>query len=122
MISDETYVTIRESCNFKSSDTWKNQTCCDSVDEVFSQYGKIDIYSIYTSVCFASTARSSNDQIQSLQERRVMKYKRSSKMVSKYTHIYKKSGNDKKYQLISFNQNHNYNSQDLPYHFGIIFE
>ncbi|XP_054803197.1 serine carboxypeptidase-like 31 isoform X1 [Prosopis cineraria] len=78
VVSDETYRTIRESCDFKSSDPWKNQTCCDAVDEVFSQYGKIDIYSIYTSVCFASTARS-NDQ--SLRGRRVMKYKRSSKMM-----------------------------------------
>ncbi|XP_028775540.1 serine carboxypeptidase-like 31 [Neltuma alba] len=80
VVSDETYVLIRESCDFKSSDPWKNKTCCDAVDEVFSQYGKIDIYSIYTSVCFASTARSNDDQ--SLQGRqRVMKYKRSSKMM-----------------------------------------
>lgn len=78
VISDETYRTIRENCDFKSSNPWSNRTCSDSVDEVLNQYNHIDIYSLYTSVCFASTARS-NDQ-SSMQA--LMNYKRSSTMVS----------------------------------------
>ncbi|KAE8716947.1 Serine carboxypeptidase-like 31 [Hibiscus syriacus] len=56
VISDETHKIIRESCDFKSNDTWSNKTCSQSVDEVFKQYKEIDIYSLYTPVCIADTA------------------------------------------------------------------
>lgn len=58
VISDETHRAISENCDFNSSNTWSNQICNESVAEMFKQYHKIDIYSLYTSVCFASTARS----------------------------------------------------------------
>ena len=74
VISDETYKTIRRSCDFKSSDPWSNKYCTDGVDEVLKQYNEIDIYSLYTSVCFASTARSNDQPMQTVM-------KRSSKMV-----------------------------------------
>ncbi|OIW10424.1 hypothetical protein TanjilG_24984 [Lupinus angustifolius] len=61
VISDETHKTIRRSCDFNSSDPWINEDCSQGVGEVLKQYREIDIYSLYTSVCFASTA-SSNDQ------------------------------------------------------------
>ncbi|KAK7252180.1 hypothetical protein RIF29_35957 [Crotalaria pallida] len=61
VISDQTHKTIRRSCDFNSSNPWSNEDCNQSVAEVFRQYKKIDIYSLYTSVCFASTA-SSDDQ------------------------------------------------------------
>ncbi|XP_057739537.1 serine carboxypeptidase-like 31 [Arachis stenosperma] len=60
VISDETYKTIRRSCNF--SDPYKNKDCGDGLDELYKQYDQIDIYSLYTSVCFATTALS-NHQI-----------------------------------------------------------
>ncbi|XP_057725876.1 serine carboxypeptidase-like 31 [Arachis stenosperma] len=59
IISDETHKTIKTSCDFNSSDPWRNQDCSEAVDEVLKQYREIDIYSLYTSTCFASTARSS---------------------------------------------------------------
>jgi serine carboxypeptidase-like clade 2 len=60
VISDETYKKIRRNCDFNSSDPWKNEECTQGVDEVLKQYNEIDIYSLYTSVCFASTARSND--------------------------------------------------------------
>uniref|UniRef100_A0A0R0GXD8 Carboxypeptidase n=1 Tax=Glycine max TaxID=3847 RepID=A0A0R0GXD8_SOYBN len=74
VISDETHQTIKTSCDFNSTDPWHNEDCSQAVDEVLKQYNEIDIYSLYTSVCFASTA-SSNDQ--SMQT----STKRSSKMM-----------------------------------------
>ncbi|KAI9121190.1 hypothetical protein K1719_008223 [Acacia pycnantha] len=79
VISDELHREIRESCDFKSSDPWKNQTCCDAVDELLAQYHKIDMYSLYTPVCFASTASSSNNNQYSTQG--FMSYKRTVKMI-----------------------------------------
>ncbi|KAJ1434773.1 Serine carboxypeptidase, serine active site [Sesbania bispinosa] len=79
VISDETYRTIRKSCDFNSSDPWSDKDCGDGVDEVLKQYNEIDIYSLYTSVCFASTARS-NDQPMP------MVMKRSSNMVNTKDH------------------------------------
>jgi len=75
VISDETHKTIKTSCDFNSSDPWKNEDCDHAVDEVLKQYNEIDIYSLYTSVCFASTARSNGQSMQT-------STKRSSKMVS----------------------------------------
>ncbi|PWA63995.1 serine carboxypeptidase-like 32 [Artemisia annua] len=51
VISDETYRTIRESCDFNSNDTWSNDNCSEAVDQVWTNYDKIDIYSLYTSAC-----------------------------------------------------------------------
>ena len=42
------------SCDFNSSDSWKNEECTKGVDEVLKQYNEIDIYSLHTSVCFAT--------------------------------------------------------------------
>lgn len=75
VISDETYKTIKASCDFNSSDPWSNKDCSQGVDEVLKQYNEIDIYSLYTSTCFASTARSNDRSMQ-------MVMLRSSKMVS----------------------------------------
>jgi len=75
VISDETYKTIKASCDFNSSDPWSNKDCSEGVDEVLKQYNEIDIYSLYTSTCFASTARSNDPSMQ-------MVMLRSSKMVS----------------------------------------
>lgn len=58
VISDETHNTIRESCDFYSNNTWSNKDCSQAVDEVLKQYNEIDIYSLYTSVCIASSAAS----------------------------------------------------------------
>lgn len=74
VISDETHKTIKTSCDFNSSDPWKNEDCDQAVDEVLKQYNEIDIYSLYTSVCFASTARSNGHSMQT-------STKRSSKMM-----------------------------------------
>ncbi|CAJ2678472.1 unnamed protein product [Trifolium pratense] len=76
VISDETHKTIKKSCDFNSSDPWKNEDCDQAVDEVLKQYHEIDIYSLYTSVCFASTARSNGQTMQT-------STKRSSKSSSK---------------------------------------
>lgn len=78
VISDETHREIRESCDFKSSNPWINQTCCDAVDELLAQYHKIDMYSLYTPVCFATAAQSSNQYA----TQGLMSYKRTMKMVS----------------------------------------
>ena len=75
VISDETYKAIKASCDFNSSDPWRNKDCNQGIDEVLKQYNEIDIYSLYTSVCFASTARSNDQSMQ-------MVMLRSSKMVS----------------------------------------
>ncbi|BAT87042.1 hypothetical protein LR48_Vigan09g247900 [Vigna angularis] len=74
VISDETYKTIKASCDFNSSDPWSNKDCSQGVDEVLKQYNEIDIYSLYTSTCFASTARSNDPSMQ-------MVMLRSSKMM-----------------------------------------
>ncbi|KAK2383046.1 serine carboxypeptidase [Trifolium repens] len=76
VISDETHKTIKTSCDFNSSDPWKNEDCDQAVDEVLKQYHEIDIYSLYTSVCFASTARSNGQTMHT-------STKRSSKSSSK---------------------------------------
>ncbi|MED6130854.1 Serine carboxypeptidase-like 31 [Stylosanthes scabra] len=57
VISDETYKKLRTSCDFNSRSEG-NKDCYDGYDEMYKQYDEIDIYSLYTSVCFAS----SNDQ------------------------------------------------------------
>ncbi|GJW86821.1 serine carboxypeptidase-like protein 31 [Tanacetum coccineum] len=56
VISDQTYKTVRESCDFNSNDTWSNDHCSDAVDEVLKNYNKIDMYSLYTSVCLGDLA------------------------------------------------------------------
>lgn len=58
IVSDETYKTIVESCDFKSNDTWSSEICSQGVDEVLKQYHEIDIYSLYTPVCIRDTAAS----------------------------------------------------------------
>ncbi|KAJ6935411.1 serine carboxypeptidase-like 31 [Populus alba x Populus x berolinensis] len=58
VISDETHKIIRESCNFDSNDTWSNDDCTESVDELIKQYKEIDIFSLYTSVCIDDSASS----------------------------------------------------------------
>ncbi|KAE8719832.1 Serine carboxypeptidase-like 31 [Hibiscus syriacus] len=63
VISDETQKIIRESCDFKSNDTWSNKTCSQGVDEVLKQYKEIDIYSLYTPVCIADTAAKDDTSI-----------------------------------------------------------
>ncbi|KAI4296665.1 hypothetical protein L6164_036606 [Bauhinia variegata] len=72
VVSDETHKIIRQSCDFNSSDPWRNKDCTQAVDEVLKQYKEIDIYSLYTSVCFASTANANDNSMQ---------MKRSSKMM-----------------------------------------
>ncbi|KAK7368976.1 hypothetical protein VNO80_11009 [Phaseolus coccineus] len=64
VISDETHKIIKTSCDFNSTDPWRNEDCSQAVDEVLKQYNEIDIYSLYTSVCFASTARSDDQSMQ----------------------------------------------------------
>ncbi|MED6182715.1 Serine carboxypeptidase-like 31 [Stylosanthes scabra] len=76
VISDETHTTIKTSCDFNSTDPWSNQDCSDAVDEVLKQYKEIDIYSLYTSTCFASTARSNTNSHH--QQQTFMANKRSS--------------------------------------------
>ncbi|GJX75023.1 serine carboxypeptidase-like protein 31 [Tanacetum coccineum] len=56
VISDETYRTIRESCDFNSNDTWSNDNCSEAVDQVWTNYDKIDIFSLYTSPCIRDSA------------------------------------------------------------------
>ncbi|PWA47805.1 serine carboxypeptidase-like 32 [Artemisia annua] len=60
VISDQTYKTVRESCDFNSNDTWSNDHCSDAVDEVLENYNKIDMYSLYTSVCLGDLANAEN--------------------------------------------------------------
>ncbi|XP_058730873.1 serine carboxypeptidase-like 31 [Vicia villosa] len=69
VISDETHKTIKRSCDFNSSDPWKNEECDQAVDEVLKQYHEIDIYSLYTSVCFATTAGSNDQSMQTFTKR-----------------------------------------------------
>ncbi|GAU31478.1 hypothetical protein TSUD_386420 [Trifolium subterraneum] len=47
VISDETYKKIRRSCDFNSSDPWKNEECTQGVNEVLKQYNEIDINDIF---------------------------------------------------------------------------
>lgn len=75
VISDETHNTIRESCDFYSNNTWSNKDCSQAVDEVLKQYNEIDIFSLYTSVCIASSAASKDKLLKIM-------YKSTSKMVS----------------------------------------
>lgn len=51
IVSEETHKTILQNCDFKRNDTWDNKKCTNAVDEVFTQYKVIDIYSIYTPAC-----------------------------------------------------------------------
>ena len=81
VISDETHQTIKTSCDFNSTDPWHNEDCSQAVDEVLKQYNEIDIYSLYTSVCFASTA-SSNDQSMQTSTKRSSKMVREEKLLS----------------------------------------
>ncbi|EEF40892.1 serine carboxypeptidase-like 31 isoform X2 [Ricinus communis] len=64
VISDETHKIIRKSCNFNSNDTWNNDDCNRSVEELFRQYNEIDIYSLYTSVCIGDSASSDDKSMQ----------------------------------------------------------
>jgi len=45
------------SCDFNSSDSWKNEECTKGVDEVLKQYNEIDIYSLLLFIqdCFCSS-------------------------------------------------------------------
>ncbi|CAN1854317.1 Serine carboxypeptidase-like 31 [Linum perenne] len=74
VISDETHRIISQSCNFSSDDTWSNNDCSDSVDELLRQYKEIDIYSLYTSVCVGDSASSDEKSTQVM-------FKRGSKMM-----------------------------------------
>lgn len=76
VISDQTYKTVRESCDFNSNDTWSNDHCSDAVDEVLKNYNKIDMYSLYTSVCLGDLANAEN------KSKQVVFKKSTSKMVS----------------------------------------
>lgn len=80
VISDETHQTIKTSCDFNSSNPWHNEDCSEAVDEVLKQYHEIDMYSLYTSLCFASTANSNGQSMQT-------SMKRSSTMVSQKNNI-----------------------------------
>ncbi|KVI00969.1 Peptidase S10, serine carboxypeptidase [Cynara cardunculus var. scolymus] len=60
VVSDETHKTVRDSCDFNSNNTWSNEDCSQAVDEVLRQYKEIDIYSLYTSVCFSNSAFAEN--------------------------------------------------------------
>ncbi|XP_068645007.1 serine carboxypeptidase-like 31 [Aristolochia californica] len=93
VVSDETHKLIRESCDFDSNDTWSNDGCTKGVDEVLKQYKKIDIYSLYTSLCISNSSAKSDDNML-----RVM-FKRSSTMMPRimsgydpclddYAHLY----------------------------------
>ncbi|CAL1372729.1 unnamed protein product [Linum trigynum] len=64
VISDETHRVISLSCNFSSDNTWSNNDCSDSVDELLRQYREIDIYSLYTSVCAGNSASSDQKSTQ----------------------------------------------------------
>jgi serine carboxypeptidase-like clade 2 len=80
VISDETHKIIKTSCDFNGNDTWSNHNCSEAVDEVLKQYGEIDIYSLYTSVCIANSAGSDKSM------QAVMK--RTSKMVRNNTYFW----------------------------------
>ncbi|XP_031260181.1 serine carboxypeptidase-like 31 [Pistacia vera] len=69
VISDETHGIIRRSCDFDSNNTWSNDDCCEAVDEVLKQYKEIDIYSLYTSVCFSNSADSDDKSFQVMMSR-----------------------------------------------------
>ncbi|XP_057871867.1 serine carboxypeptidase-like 32 isoform X2 [Cryptomeria japonica] len=51
VVSDETHKMILDYCDFDANNTFDNQNCTDAVDEVFAQYDKIDMYSLYTPKC-----------------------------------------------------------------------
>ncbi|KAG9158723.1 hypothetical protein Leryth_024012 [Lithospermum erythrorhizon] len=72
VISDETHKTIKQSCDFKGNNTWTDE-CSKSVDEIFKQYGEIDIYSLYTSTCIENLSGSDTKSTKAVS-------KRSSKM------------------------------------------
>lgn len=76
VVSDETYSTIKRSCNFSSDDPWSNDYCSKAVDEVFKQYEAIDIYSLYTPTCTPNATESEVERMP------VRMFKSSSKMVS----------------------------------------
>lgn len=72
VISDETHKAIQNSCDFKGNNTWTDE-CNQSVDEIFKQYGEIDIYSLYTSTCISNSTLSDTKSTKAV-------LKRSSKM------------------------------------------
>ncbi|RVX08469.1 Serine carboxypeptidase-like 31 [Vitis vinifera] len=74
VVSDETHKIIRENCDFYSEDPWSNDNCSDAVGEVLDQYKRIDIYSLYTSVCTKTSKRSDDNSMQVL-------FKRTSRMM-----------------------------------------
>ncbi|XP_047313041.1 serine carboxypeptidase-like 31 [Impatiens glandulifera] len=51
VVSDETHKTIQDNCVYKRNGPEGNEQCKKAVDEVFNQYDKIDIYSLYTPKC-----------------------------------------------------------------------
>lgn len=81
VVSDETHKIIRENCDFYSEDPWSNDNCSDAVGEVLDQYKRIDIYSLYTSVCTKTSKRSDDNSMQVL-------FKRTSRMVSDQSNLF----------------------------------
>ncbi|CAN8245078.1 unnamed protein product [Cochlearia groenlandica] len=57
VISDETYGTIKRSCNFTSTTTWEVQECKDGIDEILKQYKEIDQFSLYTPICLHHSSK-----------------------------------------------------------------
>ncbi|ESQ29337.1 hypothetical protein EUTSA_v10023439mg [Eutrema salsugineum] len=57
VISDETYRTIKRSCNFSSNTTWEVTECNDGVNEVLKQYKEIDQFSLYTPMCIHHSSK-----------------------------------------------------------------
>ncbi|XP_059065270.1 serine carboxypeptidase-like 31 [Cryptomeria japonica] len=51
VVSDETHRIITDNCDFDSDNPWSNENCTNGVNEVFSQYNEIDMYSLYTPKC-----------------------------------------------------------------------
>ncbi|XP_052183780.1 serine carboxypeptidase-like 31 [Diospyros lotus] len=64
VISDETHITIKETCDFDSNNPWSNEDCSQAVDEVLRQYKDIDIYSLYTPVCISNSTGSQQASLQ----------------------------------------------------------
>lgn len=69
-ISDETYNTIVNNCNFFVNNTFDNQTCNEAVNETLTQSNQVDRYSLYTPKCLVDSTTSAKANTKNLLKRR----------------------------------------------------
>lgn len=65
VISDRVYNNIKAKCNFSSENS--TQDCNEALDDYFSVYRIIDMYSLYSPICVINSNSSSSRQRRTIQ-------------------------------------------------------